>query len=350
LKFIDHVKIKVKAGDGGHGCIAFHREKFMPKGGPSGGDGGNGGNIILKANKQLTTLQDVSFNRLYKAKRGQHGQGKKMHGRKGQSITIQVPLGTIAFDSESKEILCDLTNEEQFEVIANGGNGGFGNARFKTQKNTAPRNANDGQLGDERLVDLELKIMADVGLVGFPNAGKSTLLSKVSSARPKIADYPFTTLVPNLGIVKYGAFNSFVMADIPGLIQGASDGKGLGTQFLRHIERTKILVFLLDGLSENVENDYEILENELLNHDVDVSAKPRLIFISKNDTVFENKDIEKFLKKKNTISFSSITGYNVDLVIKQIAKEIEKINDSQLRNSRPEPNKGDWTFPDTQDM
>ena len=349
MKFIDHVELKVKAGDGGHGCIAFHREKFMPKGGPSGGDGGNGGNIILKANKQLTTLQDVSFNRLYKAERGQHGQGKKQHGRKGKNSIIQVPVGTIAIDTESQEILCDLVEDGQIEVIAKGGNGGFGNARFKTQQNTAPRTANDGQFGEERKVDLELKIMADVGLVGFPNAGKSTLLSKVSSAKPKIADYPFTTLVPNLGIVKYGAFNSFVMADIPGLIKGASDGKGLGTQFLRHIERTKILVFLLDGMSENVEKDYKVLENELLNHDVDVSEKPRLIYVSKSDTIFENDEIEIFLKKKNTISFSSITGNNVDLVVKQIAEKIEK-NDSQLRNSRPKPNKGDWSFPDTEDM
>ena len=350
MKFIDHVEIKVKAGDGGHGCIAFHREKFMPKGGPSGGDGGNGGNIVLKANKQLTTLQDVSFKRLYKAERGQHGQGKKMHGRNGKNITLQVPLGTIAIDANSKEILCDLIDEGQSEIIAHGGNGGFGNARFKTQQNTAPRTANDGQFGEERMVDLELKIMADVGLVGFPNAGKSTLLSKVSSAKPKIADYPFTTLVPNLGIVKYGDFNSFVMADIPGLIQDASKGKGLGSQFLRHIERTKILVFLLDGLSENVEEDYEILENELANHEVDVSQKPRLIFVTKKDSIFENQEIDLFLKNKNTISFSSITGDNVDLVIQQIAKEIEKKNDSQLRNSRPEPNKGDWSFPDLQDM
>ena len=350
MKFIDHVEIKVKAGDGGHGCIAFHREKFVPKGGPSGGDGGNGGNIILKANQQLTTLQDASFKRIYKAEKGQHGQGKKMHGRKGKDITILVPPGTMAINSETEEIICDLTEDSQIEILANGGNGGFGNARFKTQKNTAPRNANDGQLGDELLIELELKIMADVGLVGFPNAGKSTLLSKVSSARPKIADYPFTTLVPNLGIVKHGTFKSFVMADIPGLIKGASDGKGLGAQFLRHIERTKILVFLIDGLSENLIQDYETLEEELLNHDVDMSSKPRLIFISKSDSIFENEEVEKFNKKFNSISFSSITGDNVDLLVQKIAKKIEKTNDSQKRNIRLEPNKGGWSFPDSSDM
>ena len=326
MKFIDHVKIKVFAGNGGHGCIAFHREKFMPKGGPSGGDGGHGGNIILKANKQLTTLQDVSFNRLYKAENGQHGQGKKMHGKNGKNISIQVPLGTIAIDVNSNEILCDLTKNGESVIIAKGGNGGFGNARFKTQKNTAPRTANDGQYGQERIIDLELKIMADVGLVGFPNSGKSTLLSKISAAKPKIADYPFTTLIPNLGIVKYGNFNSFVMADIPGLIKGASTGKGLGLQFLRHIERTKVLLFILDGASENIEKDLAILRNELNNHDVSLLEKPRLIFVSKNDILNNNKEIKEFLKKNNIISFSSVTGDNIDLVILKISKEIEKLN------------------------
>tara|TARA_S200000501_G_scaffold360245_1_gene387088 strand:- start:5568 stop:6575 length:1008 start_codon:yes stop_codon:yes gene_type:complete len=333
LKFIDHVKIKVKAGDGGHGCIAFHREKFMPKGGPSGGDGGHGGDIILKSNKQLSTLQDISFNRFYKAERGQHGRGKNMHGRNGKSITIQVPLGTIAIDVESNQILCELTKENQSKVIVNGGNGGFGNARFKTQKNTAPRTANDGQVGEERIVDLELKIMADVGLVGFPNVGKSTLLSTISAAKPKIADYPFTTLIPNLGIVKYGDFNSFVMADIPGLIKGASSGKGLGIQFLRHIERTKLLLILLDGTSFDIESDLKILENELKNHEVDLSNKPKLIFVSKNDILEDNKII-KLLQKRNIISFSAITGNNIDIVIKKIVENLEKFNFSKKTTAK----------------
>ncbi|MAJ44316.1 MAG: GTPase ObgE [Candidatus Marinimicrobia bacterium] len=333
MKFIDHVKIKVKAGDGGHGCIAFHREKFMPKGGPSGGDGGHGGDIILKSNKQLSTLQDISFNRFYKAERGQHGRGKNMHGRNGKSITIQVPLGTIAIDVESNQILCELTKENQSKVIVNGGNGGFGNARFKTQKNTAPRTANDGQVGEERIVDLELKIMADVGLVGFPNVGKSTLLSTISAAKPKIADYPFTTLIPNLGIVKYGDFNSFVMADIPGLIKGASSGKGLGIQFLRHIERTKLLLILLDGTSFDIESDLKILENELKNHEVDLSNKPKLIFVSKNDILEDNKII-KLLQKRNIISFSAITGNNIDIVIKKIVENLEKFNFSKKTTAK----------------
>jgi len=328
MKFIDHITIKVKAGDGGHGCIAFHREKFMPKGGPSGGDGGHGGDIILKANSQLTTLQDISFKKLYKAQRGQHGQGKNMHGKNGKSIIIEVPLGTLAVNKESKEILCDIVKNNQSQIIAFGGNGGFGNARFKTQYNTTPRIANDGQIGETKIVELELKILADVGLVGFPNVGKSTLLSKLSSAKPKIADYPFTTLTPNLGIVKYGDYNSFVMADIPGLIKGASLGKGLGLQFLKHIERTKILLFIIDGTSNDIKNELTTLENEIKSYGANLFTKPKLIFVSKNDIMEIDLIKRKFLKKNNIDTFSSVTGNNLSILLKKIISTINDIKES----------------------
>ena len=236
MKFIDHTSISLKAGDGGMGCIAFLREKFRPKGGPCGGDGGNGGHIIFQADPQLSTLQDIAIKRHYRADNGANGSGKNKHGKNGKNIVIKIPQGTIIKNADTEQVIKDLTIADESFIIAKGGNGGFGNARFKTQTQTAPRIANDGQKGQEYKVYLELKVLADVGLVGFPNAGKSTFISRVSNAKPKIADYPFTTLVPNLGIVKYGEYKSFVMADIPGLIQGASDGKGLGSKFLRHIE------------------------------------------------------------------------------------------------------------------
>ena len=229
MKFIDHTTISVQAGNGGMGCIAFLREKHRPKGGPCGGDGGKGGDIIFKVNSQLVTLQDVSLKNRYQAENGAHGKGKNMHGKNGKDVIISVPPGTVVKNADTQQILEDLTQSDDMFRVARGGNGGFGNARFKTQQKTAPRIANDGQIGEKLNIELELKVLADVGLVGFPNAGKSTFISRVSNARPKIADYPFTTLVPNLGIVKYGDYQSFVMADIPGLIQGASAGKGLGS-------------------------------------------------------------------------------------------------------------------------
>ena len=324
MKFIDEAHIKLKAGSGGHGCIAFLREKFRAKGGPCGGDGGRGGHIIFKVNNQLTTLQDISYLKHYKAERGQHGSGKNMHGKNGKDLTIEVPAGTIIKNSETKQIIADLTKSEQEIIIAKGGNGGFGNARFKTKTHNAPRIANDGMKGEEIDVDLELKLIADIGLVGFPNAGKSTFISKVSNAKPKIADYPFTTLTPNLGIVNYEEYKSFVIADIPGLIEGASLGKGLGLKFLKHIERTKALVFMVDISVESIDDEYQTLLKELANHSKELINKPKILFITKSD-IFQESNHANIDKPKDieSIVISSVTGYNVKESVQEIKKILE---------------------------
>ena len=324
MKFIDQASIHIKAGSGGHGCIAFLREKFRPKGGPCGGDGGKGGNVTLKGNSNLNTLLDISLNKHYKAKNGEHGKGKNMHGKNGDDVVIEVPLGTIVKNSTTKQIIVDIVDLNQNYIIAKGGNGGFGNARYKTQKQTAPRIANDGHSGEEFDIDLELKVLADVGLVGFPNAGKSTFISKVSNAKPKIADYPFTTLTPNLGIVRFGDFSSFVIADIPGLIEHASKGKGLGTQFLKHIERTKILVFMLDPTFENISNQYNKLLNELKEHDESILNKKSIILVTKSDIGEENIDTSLLPNDIKLISVSSVSGYNINEALENIHSILEE--------------------------
>ena len=324
MKFIDHTTLVVKAGSGGMGCIAFLREKFRPKGGPSGGDGGHGGSIIFQVNKQLSTLQDITLNHLYRAENGAYGGGKNMHGKKGKDIIIKIPPGTIIKNAETEQILKDLTGENESYVVAKGGNGGFGNARFKTQQNTAPKIANDGQPGEELKIELELKVLADVGLVGFPNAGKSTFISKISNAKPKIADYPFTTLVPNLGIVKYGNYNSFVMADIPGLIRGASYGKGLGSQFLRHIERTKVLVYLVECIDEEIYENFVTLKNELKKHNPELIKRPSLLLLTKTDLIpMELLELEKVSKEIPIVQISSVSGKNLNEAIQSIAELIQ---------------------------
>jgi len=323
MKFIDQASIYIKAGSGGHGCIAFLREKFRPKGGPCGGDGGKGGNVSLRGNSNLNTLLDISLNKHYKAKNGEHGKGKNMHGKNSEDIIINVPLGTIVKDSTTKQVIVDIVDVNENYIIAKGGNGGFGNARYKTQRETAPRIANDGQMGEELYIDLELKVLADVGLVGFPNAGKSTFISKVSNAKPKIADYPFTTLTPNLGIVRFGDFNSFVVADIPGLIENASKGKGLGSQFLKHIERTKILVFMLDPSQGDISVQYDKLSNELKQHDKSILKKKSIILITKSDISQEDIDISDLPKDIVSISISSVNGDNVDKAITNMHQLLE---------------------------
>lgn len=316
MKFIDTAKIFIKAGDGGAGHISFRREKYVPKGGPDGGNGGKGGDVIIVANKNLNTLLDYKYKREFIAESGKPGGKANRTGRNGKDIIIEVPVGTVIKDAETDEILYDFNKDKQREIVARGGKGGLGNAEFATPTNQAPKFAQPGIPGEERWIILELKLLADVGLVGFPNAGKSTLISVISAAKPKIADYPFTTLVPNLGIVYVDETKSFVIADIPGLIKGASEGKGLGLEFLRHIERTNLLIFLLDSTSENIVKDYEILSKELENYSEEMLYKKKIICLSKIDLIPEehrNELIGKIIdpKIKDMIYISSITGENL---------------------------------------
>ena len=306
--FIDHTQIDISAGNGGAGAVSFRREKFIPKGGPDGGDGGRGGHVIFIVDTNLHTLQDIRYRRRYKAENGHSGRGSNKTGKNGKDVIILVPAGSIIRKKGSDQVIVDLTVEGQKHIICSGGQGGKGNARFKTATKQAPRKAQPGIEGETGIFEIELKILADVGLVGLPNAGKSTLLASISSARPKIADYPFTTLKPNLGIVKYGEYDSFVMADIPGLIKGASLGKGLGHQFLRHIERNRIHLFLIDCMEDKPLDVYRTLKNELQNFNEDLINKPYLICRTKSDlrqdmstqwNDFEDKifDISSFTKE-----------------------------------------------------
>ena len=283
MKFIDEARISVKAGNGGNGCLSFRREKFVPKGGPDGGNGGKGGDVILRADRHLSTLLDFRYTRHYKAESGVHGQGSRKDGKWGKDAVIKVPCGTIVRDGQSGEQIADLVDHGSEVIVARGGKGGKGNAEFATPRNRAPRHWEPGIAGEERELVFELKLLADVGLVGFPNAGKSTLISVVSAAKPKIADYPFTTLVPNLGIVRYADDQSFVVADIPGLIEGAHEGKGLGTQFLRHVMRTKVLAFLVEAVGDDPRHDYDVLLGELKRFDPNLAKKPKVVVLTKSD-------------------------------------------------------------------
>jgi len=324
MNFIDHAKIYVESGNGGNGCIAFLREKFRPKGGPCGGDGGNGGNIIFIADTNLSTLHDIAYKKKYFAKRGGHGKGKNMHGKNGEDVIIKVPVGTIIHDLDKGLVSVDLDKNKQKLIVAKGGNGGFGNARFKTKINTAPRVANEGQKGVGLNLELELKVLADVGLVGFPNAGKSTFISSVSNAKPKIADYPFTTLTPNLGIITHN-YRSCVIADIPGIIKGASKGKGLGYQFLKHIDRTKILIFIIDVNTKNISEEYNVLCKELKKYKKELLDKPRLLFLSKID-IADSDYIKKIkLPKSEFLEISSINKIGLNTAKKMIFRTMESV-------------------------
>jgi GTPase len=334
--FIDEAKIRVKAGDGGNGCMAFRREKFVPRGGPSGGDGGKGGDVVMESSERHNTLVHFRFNPEYKAERGRHGEGSNKTGREGVDVMLKVPVGTIVYDDETGEKVFDFEHADQRIVIARGGRGGRGNARFATSVHQAPREHEAGRPGEERSYRLELKLLADVGLVGYPNVGKSTLISRISSARPKIADYPFTTLEPNLGVVVVGDAKdeiSFVVADIPGLIEGAHTGVGLGTQFLRHIERTRLLAHLVDVSDASgrldVVKDVEVIRGELESFGAGLEGKPMIMVASKIDVA--NKDklaaLKRYCKKKKLklYEISAVTGKGIKELTHAMADALARL-------------------------
>jgi GTP-binding protein len=328
MRFIDEARIKVAGGAGGRGCVSFRRERFVPRGGPNGGDGGKGGDVILIADEGLGSLLDFRYVRSYRAQPGAHGKGKNQHGKSGSDLIIPVPVGTLIKDEETGELIKDLCKPGERVAVARGGLGGKGNAHFVSSVRQAPRIAQEGQKGRERWITLELKLLADVGVIGLPNSGKSTLVSRVSAARPKIADYPFTTLVPSLGVVSYSDHKTFVIADIPGLIEGAHVGSGLGTTFLRHIERTTVLIHLLDGSkasSHSPLRDFEIINDELKSFNPALAEKPQVVAINKMDLP-ESKDnfsqIREQFKKmgRELLPLSAVTGEGVKTLIAHVAR------------------------------
>jgi GTP-binding protein len=323
--FIDRVKIEVVAGRGGNGCVSFRREKHVPRGGPDGGDGGDGGNIILEANKHLRTLLDFKFKSSFTAQKGEHGMGKNMAGKGGEDIVLQVPMGTLVKYAETQEILGDLVSAGETLVVAKAGRGGKGNARFASATDRAPRKRELGREGGRRMLELELKLIADIGIVGVPNAGKSTLLSKISRARPKIDTYPFTTLAPNLGLVRVGELSDFVAADIPGLIEGSHLGKGLGHEFLRHIERTKALLFLLDASNPDPGSDYELLLKEVELYGKDLVAKPRLLCFNKVDLLDEERllKLPREIDGREVLRISALKGEGLGELVNRLWQLLE---------------------------
>jgi|SRR5581483_244309 len=339
--FIDEATIYVKAGDGGNGCLAFRREKFVPRGGPSGGDGGKGGDVIMESSERHNTLVHFRFNPEYKAQRGRHGEGSNRTGREGEDVLLKVPVGTIVYDADTGEKVYDFSAPDQRVIIARGGRGGRGNARFATSTHQAPREHEEGRPGEDRKFRLELKLLADVGLVGYPNVGKSTLISRISAARPKIADYPFTTLQPNLGVVLVGQGRdekSFVVADIPGLIEGAHSGAGLGTQFLRHVERTRVLVHLVDvsdgsGRPDPVK-DVEVISGELESFGAGLEKKPVIMVASKIDVANKDKlaKLKRYCKKQGLelLAISAVTGKGIEELKYAVAEKVDEIRRTQL--------------------
>ena len=332
--FVDEVDIHVQAGSGGSGCLSFRREKFVPRGGPDGGDGGGGGSVIIVATATRNTLVDFRFHPEFKARRGQHGQGSNRTGHTADDLEIAVPIGTLVFENDPHrgelKLLDDLAEEGQRIVVAKGGRGGRGNARFVSSTNRAPRRTEPGEQGEEKQLRLQLKLIADVGLVGFPNAGKSTLISRISAARPKIADYPFTTLIPNLGVVRLGDDRSFVVADVPGLIKGAHEGHGLGHQFLRHIERTKVLIHLVDvsGASgRDPVEDFDTITDELQRFSPEVAVKPQIVVANKMDAVDDPdrvKALERHVKRRKLpfLKISAASGQGLDALLEAAWKEV----------------------------
>ena len=339
MKFIDEVKIRVIAGDGGRGCVSFRREKFVPRGGPSGGNGGGGGDVIAVADPQLTTLLDLRYQKLYKAGRGQHGMGSDCHGHRGDDRVIKVPVGTMIRDGATGELIGDLQAAGERVTVARGGRGGKGNAHFVSSTNRSPRFAQPGEPGEERELDIELRLLADVGIIGLPNAGKSTLISVISSVRPKIADYPFTTLVPNLGVVGYDD-KSFVVADIPGLIEGAHQGHGLGHKFLRHVTRTSLLIHLIDGSQIDPGDslkDWRTVNEELAFFDPALAQKPQIVVINKIDLAEAREHARAFAKEiperyRPLYLISAATTEGVQTLVQTVGRKIAALKQTETRN------------------
>lgn len=332
MRFIDRVKIRIESGAGGNGCVSFRREKHVPRGGPDGGDGGRGGDIIIQTDTSFSTLIDYRYKREYKASAGRPGEGSKMSGRDADPVILKVPPGTVIFDAQSSEILADLTEGEV--TVATGGGGGNGNARFATASRQAPRIAGEGRAGEEKELILELKLIADAGIVGLPNSGKSTLISRISAARPKIADYPFTTLVPNLGVVRMGEFSSFVVADVPGLVEGAHKGTGLGHQFLRHVERTSVLLHLV-GLAPTDEDPveaYRTVRDELKAYAQGLAQKESIVALNKSDLVSDEERTSILKKFRDELGFepyiiSAATGEGLNEVVGKLYEMVKAIKD-----------------------
>lgn len=336
--FVDYVKIYCRSGKGGRGSSHFRREKYVPRGGPDGGDGGDGGDVILRGNRNYWTLLHLRYERHIMAEHGEGGSRRKSSGKMGQSRVIEVPCGTVVYDAHTGEYICDITNHDEEVVLLKGGQGGLGNTHFKTSTNQAPRYAQSGESFQERWIILELKLLADVGLVGFPNAGKSTLLSVVSAAKPKIDNYPFTTLKPNIGIVNYRDGHSFVMADIPGIIEGASEGKGLGLRFLRHIERNSLLLFVIPADSNDIKTEFDILLNELIQYNPELMDKKRLLAISKTDLLDDElKDaISQELPDIPYVFISAVTNYGLSSLKDLIWKELNTTNEIKHKETEIE--------------
>ncbi len=337
MKFIDEAKIYVKAGNGGRGCVSFRREKYVPKGGPDGGNAGRGGDVIFAADARLTSLLDFQYRREFKAERGEHGMGSLCSGRDGLDLKIKVPVGTVIKDFDTGELLADLTQDGQEYLSCKGGRGGKGNAHFATSTHQTPRFAQPGEAGTERTLKLELKLLADVGIIGFPNAGKSTLISHISAAKPKIADYPFTTLAPHLGIVKFGDFGGFVVADIPGLIEGAHEGKGLGIRFLKHIERTRIFIHLLDLsplTGRDPKKDFEVVNNELKAFNPELAERPQVVALNKIDITGAEESARELLNFFGRLGIkvfavSAATGKGLDALVNHVGSELERLKGLQ---------------------
>ena len=331
MQFIDNTKIKLVSGKGGNGMVAWRREKYVDKGGPAGGDGGNGGDIYLVADKGLSTLLDFKFRSIFKAENGENGGIKGMHGRCAKHLYIKVPLGTVVTDDKTGKIIANLTEQGQTVLIAKGGRGGRGNARFATPQKRAPQYCEPGEPGIERLVGLELKLISDIGLLGMPNAGKSTFISVVSSAKPKIADYPFTTLIPNLGVVKKPNGDGFVIADIPGLIEGASDGVGLGYEFLRHVERCRFLIHIVDITQDNPLENFKIINKELKKHSEALANRYQIVVLNKIDAIDEElkdmivEEFQKYLPDKEIFTISAATKENVDKLMYFVSQKVDEI-------------------------